>query len=42
LHQVILAGPCIVRTVMDKFESKSLTVRDRGLRHDVLTERFGS
>jgi exopolyphosphatase / guanosine-5'-triphosphate,3'-diphosphate pyrophosphatase len=39
---VILAGACIVRTVMEKLGSDSLTVSDRGLRHGVLAERFGS
>ena len=38
---VILAGACIVRTVMDKLGQGSLTVSDRGLRHGVLAERFG-
>ena len=39
--EVILAGACIVRTVMDKLGAASLTVSDRGLRHGVLVERFG-
>jgi exopolyphosphatase/guanosine-5'-triphosphate,3'-diphosphate pyrophosphatase len=39
--EVILAGACIVRTVMRKLGVKSLTVSDRGLRHGVLAERFG-
>ena len=39
--EVILAGACIVRTVMDKLGQDSLTVSDRGLRHGVLEERFG-
>jgi exopolyphosphatase/guanosine-5'-triphosphate,3'-diphosphate pyrophosphatase len=38
---VILAGACIVRTVLDKLGRESLTVSDRGLRHGVLIERFG-
>jgi exopolyphosphatase/guanosine-5'-triphosphate,3'-diphosphate pyrophosphatase len=38
---VILAGACIVRTVMDKLDQETLTVCDRGLRHGVLLERFG-
>ena len=38
---VILAGACIVRTVMDKLGAGSLTISDRGLRHGVLAERFG-
>jgi hypothetical protein len=37
---VILAGACIVRTVMAKLEQTSLTVSDRGLRHGVLADRF--
>jgi exopolyphosphatase/guanosine-5'-triphosphate,3'-diphosphate pyrophosphatase len=40
--EVILAGACIVRTVMDKLGADRLTVSDRGLRHGVLAERFGS
>jgi len=39
--EVILAGACIVRTVMDKLGKDNLTVSDRGLRHGVLLERFG-
>jgi exopolyphosphatase/guanosine-5'-triphosphate,3'-diphosphate pyrophosphatase len=38
---VILAGSCVVRTVMDKLGQDVLTVSDRGLRHGVLVERFG-
>jgi exopolyphosphatase/guanosine-5'-triphosphate,3'-diphosphate pyrophosphatase len=38
--EVILAGACIVRTVMKKLGKESLTVSDRGLRHGVLAERF--
>ena len=38
---VILAGACIVRTVMDKLGRDSLTVSDRGLRHGLIVERFG-
>jgi exopolyphosphatase / guanosine-5'-triphosphate,3'-diphosphate pyrophosphatase len=38
---VILAGACIVRTVMEKLARDTLTVSDRGLRHGVLLERFG-
>ena len=40
--EVILAGACIARTVMEKLGKDSLTVSDRGLRHGVLTERFGA
>jgi exopolyphosphatase / guanosine-5'-triphosphate,3'-diphosphate pyrophosphatase len=40
-EEVILAGACIVRTVMEKLEQDSLTVSDRGLRHGLLMERFG-
>jgi len=39
--EVILAGACIVRSIMAKLGVESLTVSDRGLRHGVLTERFG-
>ena len=38
--EVILAGACIVRTVMDMLGKDSLTVSDRGLRHGLLVERF--
>ena len=40
--EVILAGACIVRTVLTLLECESLTVSDRGLRHGVLLERFGA
>jgi exopolyphosphatase/guanosine-5'-triphosphate,3'-diphosphate pyrophosphatase len=40
--EVILAGACIVRTVMDKLGQQTLTVSDRGLRHGLLVYRFGS
>ncbi len=40
--EVILAGACIVRTVMDKLGRDDLTVSDRGLRHGLLVERFGA
>jgi exopolyphosphatase/guanosine-5'-triphosphate,3'-diphosphate pyrophosphatase len=39
---VILAGACIVRTVMDKLGKRTVTVSDRGLRHGLLLERFGA
>ena len=39
--EVILAGACIVRTVLAELGRDSLTVSDRGLRHGVLAERFG-
>ncbi len=39
---VILAGACIVRTVMDKLGQDSVRVSDRGLRHGLLVERFGA
>jgi exopolyphosphatase/guanosine-5'-triphosphate,3'-diphosphate pyrophosphatase len=38
---VILAGACIVRTVLAKLGVDSLTVSDRGLRHGLLVDRFG-
>lgn len=40
--EVILAGACIVRTIMEKLGKDSFTVSDRGLRHGVLAERFGN
>ena len=39
--EVILAGACIVRTVMRKLRKDELTVSDRGLRHSFLVDRFG-
>jgi len=38
--EVILAGACIVRTVMEKLSMDSLIVSDRGLRHGLGVERF--
>ena len=40
--EVILAGACVVRTVLTKLGRDSFTVSDRGLRHGVLLERFGA
>ena len=40
--EVILAGACIIRTVMEKLGKTTLTVSDRGLRHGVMAERFGA
>jgi exopolyphosphatase/guanosine-5'-triphosphate,3'-diphosphate pyrophosphatase len=40
--EVILAGACIVRTVMAMLGKDRLTVSDRGLRHGLLAERFGA
>ena len=40
--EVILAGACIVRTVMEKLGKDTLRVSDRGLRHGLLIERFGA
>ena len=39
--EVILAGACIVRAIVDKLGMTELTVSDRGLRHGVFAERFG-
>ena len=39
--EVVLAGACIVRVAMEKLGSDSLVVSDRGLRHGVLSDRFG-
>jgi exopolyphosphatase/guanosine-5'-triphosphate,3'-diphosphate pyrophosphatase len=39
---VILAGACIVRTVMEKLRQETLTVSDRGLRHGLIVERYGA
>jgi exopolyphosphatase/guanosine-5'-triphosphate,3'-diphosphate pyrophosphatase len=40
--EVILAGACIVRTVLAALGRDSLTVSDQGLRHGVLFERFSA
>jgi exopolyphosphatase/guanosine-5'-triphosphate,3'-diphosphate pyrophosphatase len=40
--EVILAGACIIRSILDKLGVASLQVSDRGLRHGLLMERFGS
>jgi exopolyphosphatase/guanosine-5'-triphosphate,3'-diphosphate pyrophosphatase len=37
---IILAGACIVRSVLSKLGKDSITVSDRGLRHGVLMDRF--
>jgi exopolyphosphatase/guanosine-5'-triphosphate,3'-diphosphate pyrophosphatase len=39
--EVILAGACIVRAVLDRLGRDLLTVSDRGLRHGLLIARFG-
>ncbi len=39
--EVILAGACIVRAVLARLGSDTLTVSDRGLRHRLIVERFG-
>jgi exopolyphosphatase/guanosine-5'-triphosphate,3'-diphosphate pyrophosphatase len=38
--EVILAGACIVRTVLAKLQTESFTVSDRGLRHGRLAELY--
>jgi exopolyphosphatase / guanosine-5'-triphosphate,3'-diphosphate pyrophosphatase len=38
---VILAGACVVRTVLVKLRKDSLRVSDRGVRHGLLADRFG-
>lgn len=39
--EIILAGACIVWTILHKVRKDSLTVSDRGLRHGLLVDRFG-
>jgi exopolyphosphatase/guanosine-5'-triphosphate,3'-diphosphate pyrophosphatase len=39
---VILAGACIVKTVMGKLRKDALSVSDRGLRHGLLIDRFSA
>jgi exopolyphosphatase/guanosine-5'-triphosphate,3'-diphosphate pyrophosphatase len=38
--EIILAGACIVTTLMEKLHQDRLTVSDRALRHGVLIDRF--
>lgn len=38
---IILAGACIVRVVIEKLGVESFTVSDRGVRHGLLVDRFG-
>jgi exopolyphosphatase/guanosine-5'-triphosphate,3'-diphosphate pyrophosphatase len=38
--EVILAGACIIRTILTKLDQTSVTVSDRGLRHGVALARF--
>jgi exopolyphosphatase/guanosine-5'-triphosphate,3'-diphosphate pyrophosphatase len=40
--EVILAGACIVHTILTLAVQDAVTVSDRGLRHGVAAERFGS
>jgi exopolyphosphatase/guanosine-5'-triphosphate,3'-diphosphate pyrophosphatase len=39
--ELILAGACIVRSVMELLGVGELTVSDRGIRHGVFLDRFG-
>jgi exopolyphosphatase/guanosine-5'-triphosphate,3'-diphosphate pyrophosphatase len=39
--EVILAGACVVRTVMTKLGRDAFVVSDRGLRHGLVVARFG-
>jgi exopolyphosphatase/guanosine-5'-triphosphate,3'-diphosphate pyrophosphatase len=39
---VILAGVCIVKVIMDKLNADSFTVSDRGIRHGLMYDRFRS
>jgi exopolyphosphatase/guanosine-5'-triphosphate,3'-diphosphate pyrophosphatase len=38
--EIILAGACIVATLMEKLHQDRLTVSDRALRHGILIDRF--
>lgn len=40
--EVILAGACIVRTVLDVLGADALRVSDRALRHGLIADRFGT
>jgi len=37
---VILAGACIVKTIMDRFHVDNLIISDRGLRHGIIYDRY--
>ena len=39
---MILAGACIVQTILDRLLCDELTVSDRGLRHGLILERFSA
>lgn len=39
---VILAGAIMVQVIMKKFQQPAVTISDRGVRHGVLIDRFGS
>jgi exopolyphosphatase / guanosine-5'-triphosphate,3'-diphosphate pyrophosphatase len=39
---VILAGVCIVKVIMDKLSIDTFSVSDRGLRHGLLVDRFSN
>ena len=39
--EVVLAGACVVRVVMEKLGRDTLVVSDLGLRHGLLLDRFG-
>ncbi len=41
-EEVILAGACIVKAVMEKLHKDTLRVSDRGLRHGLLIDRFST
>lgn len=41
-EEVILAGACVVKTVMEKLHKDTLSVSDRGLRHGLLIDRFST
>jgi len=40
--EVILAGACVVRAVLDVLRADALTVSDRALRHGLIADRFGT
>lgn len=40
--EVILGGACIARTILTLLGHDSMTISDRGLRHGVLLDRFGT
>jgi exopolyphosphatase/guanosine-5'-triphosphate,3'-diphosphate pyrophosphatase len=39
---IILGGACIVSTILETFSTEQVVVSDRGLRHGLVCDRFGT